>query len=104
MKLVNPPGLSSVHVGIGLIFVTPQNGIIRYSYSLTEPRTNNEAEYEALIAGLEMATSLDISHLIDRIVGPDSPISPEKKSDSWTGQSYQPRNLKSNLNIACTLK
>ena len=63
MKPDNPSGLSTIRVGIGLIFVTPQNGILRYSYSLTEPRTNNEAEYEALIAGLELAIEMKIQKL-----------------------------------------
>jgi hypothetical protein len=34
------------------------SGIIRHSLALTEPCTNNEVEYEALIAGLELSLEL----------------------------------------------
>ncbi|PKU59906.1 hypothetical protein MA16_Dca019608 [Dendrobium catenatum] len=40
--------------GIGIVFVTPDRGIMYYSYHLSESRTNNEAEYETLITGLEL--------------------------------------------------
>ncbi|PKU59281.1 hypothetical protein MA16_Dca026644 [Dendrobium catenatum] len=40
---------------------------MRFSFSLTEPRTNNEAEYEALIVGLEIAIDVRIQNL--RIFG-----------------------------------
>ncbi|PKU59576.1 hypothetical protein MA16_Dca029103 [Dendrobium catenatum] len=36
---------------------------MRFSFSLTEPRTNNEAEYEALIVGLEIAIDVKIQNL-----------------------------------------
>lgn len=36
---------------------------MRLSFSLTEPRTNNEAEYEALVAGLEEAIVIGIQNL-----------------------------------------
>ncbi|PKU61117.1 hypothetical protein MA16_Dca028885 [Dendrobium catenatum] len=36
---------------------------MRFSFSLTEPRTNNEAEYEAFIAGLEIAIDVRIRNL-----------------------------------------
>lgn len=36
---------------------------MRYSLALSEPRTNNEAEYEALIAGLEIAALINIQNL-----------------------------------------
>ena len=35
---------SIIKSGVGLIFVTPQGGIMRFAFSLTEPRTNNEAD------------------------------------------------------------
>ena len=49
--------------GVGIVFATPNRGLLRFAYHLSEPCTNNEAEYEALIAGLEMAISLGISSL-----------------------------------------
>nr|MCH9869417.1 reverse transcriptase-like protein [Serratia marcescens] len=52
-----------IRAGIGLVFISPEGGIIYHSFSLTEPRTNNEAEYEALIAGLEIAHRLQVKCL-----------------------------------------
>ncbi|PKU60070.1 hypothetical protein MA16_Dca014965 [Dendrobium catenatum] len=36
---------------------------MRFSFSLTKPRTNNEAEYEALIVGLEIAIDVRTQNL-----------------------------------------
>ncbi|XP_020596670.1 uncharacterized protein LOC110036537 [Phalaenopsis equestris] len=59
-----PPGsLPKVQSGIGLIFVSPEGGILRYSYSLAEPCTNNAAEYEGLILGLELAIQMGITRI-----------------------------------------
>jgi ribonuclease HI len=44
----------------GLVFVIPEGEIIIHSLALTEPCTNNEAEYEALIVGLELSLELEI--------------------------------------------
>ena len=44
-----------VRASIGLIYITPASGILRYSLSLLKPCTNNEVEYEAFIVGLELA-------------------------------------------------
>ncbi|NAV32995.1 reverse transcriptase-like protein [Klebsiella pneumoniae] len=49
--------------GIGLVFITPSKGTLRYSYHLSEPCTNNEAEYEALIIGLELAIMMEIKEI-----------------------------------------
>ncbi|XP_020598333.1 uncharacterized protein LOC110037933, partial [Phalaenopsis equestris] len=49
--------------GIGLIFITPDRGMLRFSYHLTDSCTNNEAEYEALITGLQLAISVDITDI-----------------------------------------
>ncbi|PKU82315.1 putative mitochondrial protein [Dendrobium catenatum] len=45
---------------VGLIFITPEKGMLHFSYHLSEPCTNNEAEYEALIIGLELAILMEI--------------------------------------------
>ncbi|XP_039131869.1 uncharacterized protein LOC120268610 [Dioscorea cayenensis subsp. rotundata] len=50
------PKIPQVRAGIGLIFISPEGGILRYSLSLLKPCTNNEAEYEALIDGFELAS------------------------------------------------
>ncbi|XP_020599644.1 uncharacterized protein LOC110039042 [Phalaenopsis equestris] len=47
--------------GIGLVFVTPERGMMRYSYHLSDSCTSNEAEYEALIAGLELTILMGIT-------------------------------------------
>ena len=52
-----------VKVGAGIVFVTPSRGIIQHSVSISKPRTNNEAEYEALILGLEIVIQMGIEYL-----------------------------------------
>ncbi|KAI0494874.1 hypothetical protein KFK09_025020 [Dendrobium nobile] len=60
IKSLRPHETPVVRVGLGLVFVSPEGHTLRYSYSLSEPRTNNEAEYEALIVGLELAVQMSI--------------------------------------------
>jgi ribonuclease HI len=65
-SLIKPlpgPGIPTIQAGIGLVFVTLERGITRYALALMEPCTNNEAEYEALITGLEMTIDLEIKCL-----------------------------------------
>ncbi|KAG5556090.1 hypothetical protein RHGRI_006649 [Rhododendron griersonianum] len=50
--------------GIGVVFVTPNNAIIPHSFALTEGCSNNEAEYEAVIARLELALQIPIEELL----------------------------------------
>jgi ribonuclease HI len=75
-----------VRAGAGLVFVTPEGGIIRHSLALTEPCTNNEIEYEALIAGLELSLELEIKAvrifgdsqlIINQITGEYKVLKPE---------------------------
>ncbi|GAA0167028.1 hypothetical protein LIER_22054 [Lithospermum erythrorhizon] len=49
--------------GAGVIFLTPQQDLLPYSFSLSHNCSNNVAEYQALILGLEPATDLDIHQL-----------------------------------------
>ena len=49
--------------GIGIVFVTPDNAIITHSFALSEGCSNNEAEYEVVIAGLELALQIPIEEL-----------------------------------------
>lgn len=44
--------------GLGIVLITPSGETLRQAIN-TIPLTNNEAEYEALIAGLELARGLD---------------------------------------------
>ena len=49
--------------GAGIVFITPCGGLIPYSFSLMELCSNNAAEYEALIIGLEIALELHVDCL-----------------------------------------
>ncbi|KAK3009930.1 hypothetical protein RJ639_011037 [Escallonia herrerae] len=49
--------------GIGIVFVTPEEGIILHSFPLKEGCPNNEVEYEAIIAGLELSLEVSIDDL-----------------------------------------
>lgn len=52
-----------VKAGVGLIFISPEGGILWYSLALSDPTTNNEVEYKALVARLELAIPMDIQSL-----------------------------------------
>ncbi|XXG85664.1 hypothetical protein AAC387_Pa11g0701 [Persea americana] len=45
--------------GIGILFVSPDKYMIPHAFSLLEPCSNNAAEYQALIIGLELALKSD---------------------------------------------
>uniref|UniRef100_A0A7N2N597 RNA-directed DNA polymerase n=1 Tax=Quercus lobata TaxID=97700 RepID=A0A7N2N597_QUELO len=49
--------------GAGVVFVSPQRQILLYSFSLSELCSNNVAEYQALIIGLQMAIEMGIAQL-----------------------------------------
>ena len=49
--------------GAGVVFVTPDEAILPYSFTLTSAVSNNAAEYEALIIGLEMAHNMGLNTL-----------------------------------------
>ncbi|KAL0336574.1 UNVERIFIED_CONTAM: hypothetical protein Sradi_4869300 [Sesamum radiatum] len=42
-------------VGAGVVFVTSEGEVLPYSFTLTQYCSNNVAEYQALILGLEIA-------------------------------------------------
>ncbi|XP_070023418.1 uncharacterized protein [Nicotiana sylvestris] len=44
--------------GAGIVFVTPQGEVLPYSFTLIQLFSNNVAEYQALILGLEMAVDM----------------------------------------------
>ncbi|XP_062081027.1 uncharacterized protein LOC133785828 [Humulus lupulus] len=50
-------------VGAGIVFVTPSGGLIPYSFHIVAICTNNVAEYEVLITGLEIALEMQIQSL-----------------------------------------
>ncbi|KAK2989904.1 hypothetical protein RJ640_019487 [Escallonia rubra] len=41
--------------GIGIMFVTPEGALFPYSFALSDGCSHNEAKYESMIAGLELA-------------------------------------------------
>ncbi|KAI5342013.1 hypothetical protein L3X38_009888 [Prunus dulcis] len=49
--------------GAGVVFVSPERHVLPYSFSLSELCSNNVAEYQALIMGLQMAVEMKISSL-----------------------------------------
>ncbi|XP_028557315.1 uncharacterized protein LOC114581403 [Dendrobium catenatum] len=63
VKTLSPNETPTVRVGLGQIFVSLEGHALRYSYSLSEPHTNNEAEYEALVLGLELAIQMSLTRV-----------------------------------------
>jgi ribonuclease HI len=51
-------------VGMGILFTAPGGEHLRYALQLLFPASNNAAEYEALIHGLNIAISLGIKRLM----------------------------------------
>ncbi|XP_020421291.1 uncharacterized protein LOC109949621 [Prunus persica] len=49
--------------GAELVFITPSGGLIPYSFSLLALCSNNVAEYEALIIGIEISLEMHIDYL-----------------------------------------
>ncbi|XP_074277875.1 uncharacterized protein LOC141601486 [Silene latifolia] len=46
--------------GAGVVFISPQNHVMPYSFTLTQFCSNNVAEYQALILGLQMAIEVSV--------------------------------------------
>ncbi|KAF7150396.1 hypothetical protein RHSIM_Rhsim02G0154500 [Rhododendron simsii] len=53
-KLVLSDRLAS-GAGAGVVFISPKGDVLPYAFTFTQNCPNNEAEYQALILGLEMA-------------------------------------------------
>ncbi|XP_074266910.1 uncharacterized protein LOC141590203 [Silene latifolia] len=49
--------------GAGVVFVTPQNHLMPYAFTLTQLCTNNTAEYQALIFGLQMTIEIGVKDM-----------------------------------------
>ncbi|CAA0823369.1 Polynucleotidyl transferase- ribonuclease H-like superfamily protein [Striga hermonthica] len=49
--------------GAGVVFVTSHGEVLPYSFTLTKNCSNNVAEYQALILGLEMVVDMKQLHL-----------------------------------------
>jgi ribonuclease HI len=50
--------------GTGVLFISPEEKQLKYVLQILWQATNNEAEYEALIHGLRIMTSLRIKQLL----------------------------------------
>jgi ribonuclease HI len=50
--------------GAGVLFISPEGKQLKYVLQILWQATNNEAEYEALIHGLRIMTSLGIKRLL----------------------------------------
>jgi len=46
-----------------VIFVSPENHVLPRALSLTEPYSNNIAEYNALLIGLQLAQQIKVRYL-----------------------------------------
>lgn len=53
----------SMGAGAGVVFISPDGKFFPFLYKLQFPNTNNTAEYEALILGLNMAQARGIQKL-----------------------------------------
>src|SRR3954462_9292807 len=49
--------------GVGIVLISPRNHVILRAFSLTESCTNNVAEYNALLIGLQLAHQLGVRNL-----------------------------------------
>ena len=62
--MVNIDGSSTKDsAGIGVVLKSPEGDTIKQAVRLQYPTTNNEAEYEALLAGLKMEKALGATEL-----------------------------------------
>ena len=50
-------------VGVGVVFIYPTQEIISLSYKIEFEATNNVAEYEALVLGLQAAKDMGIEEI-----------------------------------------
>jgi len=48
---------------MGVIFVSPENHVLSSAFSLTEPYSNNVAEYNALLIDHQLAQQMGVQYL-----------------------------------------
>jgi len=49
--------------GVGVIFVSPENHVLPHAFSVTEPCSNNVAEYNSLFLGLQLTEQMGLRYL-----------------------------------------
>jgi hypothetical protein len=54
--------------GAGVLFISPEGKQLKYVLQILWQATNNEAEYEALIHGLRIMTSIGIKQLLSMAI------------------------------------
>ena len=58
-------GLSTQHAGgIGVVLQSPEGDRLKHKVRLQYQTTNNEVEYEAILKGLELATSVEAKSIL----------------------------------------
>nr|XP_009780945.1 PREDICTED: uncharacterized protein LOC104229914 [Nicotiana sylvestris] len=76
--------------GAGVVFVTSQGELLPYSFTLTQLCSNNIAEYQALILGLEMAVEMkwlqlqvfgDSQLVVNKILGSYEVVPPPNEAE-----------------------
>jgi len=58
---IGPKG--KIITGVGVVFISPQNHVLPRAFSLTESCSNNVAEYNALLIGLQLAHEMGVRYL-----------------------------------------
>ena len=62
---INTDGLSTQQGGrAGIVITSPENDVLKYGIQLKFSITNNEAEYEALLAGLRIARAYGAKKIV----------------------------------------
>ena len=62
---INTDGSSTQHGGgVGIVITSPENDVLEYGVQLKFPITNNEEEYEALLASLRIAKALGAQKIV----------------------------------------
>jgi len=58
---IGPKG--KIIAGVGVVFISPQNHVLPRAFSLTEPCSNNVAEYNALLIGFQLTHEMRVRYL-----------------------------------------
>jgi len=58
---IGPKG--KIITGVGVVFISPQNHILPQEFSLTTPCSNNVAEYNVLLIGLQITYEMGVCYL-----------------------------------------
>jgi len=53
----------NIIVGVGVVFISPQNYVIPRAFSLTESCSSNVAEYNALLIGMQIVDEIGVKNL-----------------------------------------